>query len=65
MEALEMYRRKDAEKALNVSRITLLRWIKDGTLPAVRIGRDWRIRADVIADIQQNGLELRGSEDHC
>jgi len=35
---------------LRVSRITIWRWCQQGTIPASRIGRTWRIhREDLIA----------------
>jgi excisionase family DNA binding protein len=61
-EMIELCTRKEAAEALRVSKMWVLRRIKDGTLPAVKIGRDWKIRADVIEGIQQNGLDLEESE---
>ena len=31
---------------LRVSRVTVWRWCKDGTIPACRVGRNWRIPRD-------------------
>ncbi len=33
---------------LRVSRVTVWRWCQQGILPAFRIGRNWRIRRDVL-----------------
>jgi excisionase family DNA binding protein len=34
---------KEVADYLRVSQATVLRWCKNGQLPAVRIGRQWRI----------------------
>ena len=34
---------KEAAARLNVSRRTLMRWIRTGQVPGVKLGRDWRI----------------------
>lgn len=57
-----MYRRTEVQELLDISRITFLRWVNSGMLPAVKIGREWKVRADVIEDIQQNGLPLIEAE---
>jgi excisionase family DNA binding protein len=62
MSIVTMYGRKEVEEVLGISRITFLRWAKNGMLPVVKIGRDWKIRADVLEDIQQNGLALPEDE---
>lgn len=54
----QMVTRREAAEALNVSRMSILRWIRAGKLPAVKVGRDWKIRADVIEAIQQHGLQV-------
>lgn len=33
---------------LRINRATVVRWIKDGTLPAVRVGRDYRVEEPVL-----------------
>ena len=38
----------EVEALLRVSRQTLVRWRKDGTLPAVKIGRLVRYRRDAV-----------------
>ncbi len=43
---------------LRVSRVTVWRWCQQGVVPAVRIGRTWRIRRDALMD----GLDLLGGE---
>jgi len=36
---------------LRVSRVTVWRWCQEGTLPASRIGRNWRIRRDDLFQV--------------
>lgn len=40
---------KEVATYLRVGRVTVWRWCKDGTIPAYRVGRNWRIpRADFL-----------------
>ena len=39
---------QEAAEFLRVSRATIRRWCKAGQLPAVRIGRQWRIDMDQL-----------------
>jgi excisionase family DNA binding protein len=39
---------QEAAEYLRISRATILRWCKAGQLPAVRIGRQWRIDTDQL-----------------
>lgn len=43
---------KDVQKELNVSRVTLFRWIKSGKISAVRVGQQWRIRKSVVEEMK-------------
>ena len=45
---------QEAAEFLRVSRATVLRWCRAGQMPAVRIGRQWRI------DMEQLERMLRG-----
>jgi len=38
---------------LRVSRVTAWRWCQDGTIPAFRIGRRWRIRRDRLLELEE------------
>lgn len=40
----------EAAELLRVHRQTIARWAMDGTLPGVKVGRDWRFRR---ADIER------------
>ena len=37
---------KEVATYLRVGRVTVWRWCKDGTIPAYRVGRNWRIPRD-------------------
>lgn len=43
MSELEVYTLKELEEKLGISYRTLLKYIKEGRLKAVRIGRSWRV----------------------
>lgn len=51
----------EVEAELSLSRITLLRWIKSGKMPAVKIGQQWRVRRRVV-DALKDGHEATGSD---
>ena len=55
MSIVTMLDRRAVQEVLDSSRITFLRWANSGTLPAVKVGREWRVRSDVVEVIQQNG----------
>ena len=40
---------------LRVSRVTVWRWCQEGTIPASRIGRNWRIRRDDLVRLLDEG----------
>jgi excisionase family DNA binding protein len=40
---------------LKVSRDTLLRWIKDGKLAAVKVGQQWRVRRSTVEGMKGAG----------
>lgn len=43
---LRWYTTADVARMLQLRRETVIRYIKRGTLPAIKIGRDWRIAQD-------------------
>ena len=49
---------QEAAEFLRVSRATILRWCKAGQLPAVRIGRQWRIDMDQLERVLAGELPL-------
>lgn len=44
MDGQEYYTTKSIAKLFKCHENTILKWIKDGKLPAFRIGRGWRIK---------------------
>ena len=44
----------EAAKVAKINHQVLRRLIRAGTIPAVRIGRQWRIRADFIERLENN-----------
>ncbi len=44
----------DAARILNINKNTLYLWIKDGKIPAIRIGRTLRIHPDAIEQLQND-----------
>jgi excisionase family DNA binding protein len=49
---------KEVADYLRVSRVTAWRWCQQGTLPAFRIGRHWRIHRDDLLDIRECGKNV-------
>lgn len=45
-----MYTSKDVQEKLNVSRITVMRMINQGEIPAYKVRRDWRFEEKDIED---------------
>jgi len=37
-------------KMLNVSRSTIYRWINDGSIPAIKVGKQWRFEREKIEE---------------
>lgn len=48
------YRVSEVAKLLSCSRVTVWRSIRNGNLPAVRIGHSWRIPASAVEPKLQN-----------
>jgi excisionase family DNA binding protein len=56
---------EEAAALLRVSRSTVWRWCKEGTLKsAFKIGHTWRIPADEIEDLIRRNLWSNGSSPH-
>ncbi len=47
---------EEAAAYLRVSRATVWRWCKTRRVPAVKIGREWRILRQTLKDIVEHGL---------
>jgi excisionase family DNA binding protein len=53
----EMYTILEVAELLNVSRITIVRKINNGTINAVKIGKGWRISSGEVDRIMKNGIK--------
>lgn len=47
---------QETAKRFDISVITIRRWIKEGKLQAVKLGRQWRIRDSEIKKIINDGI---------
>lgn len=45
---------KEVATYLRVSRVTVWRWCQQGTLPASRLGHNWRIRREDLLRLLEN-----------
>lgn len=53
--AVELMSTSEAAELLDVHVNTIKNWIADGKLPAVRIGRSWKVRRSDLDAILQDG----------
>ena len=51
---------KDVAKYLRMSEAKVYRLVKEGLLPAVRIGKTWRFRKDLLDDWLKEGSRNEG-----
>jgi excisionase family DNA binding protein len=51
---------KDVAKYLRMSEAKVYRLVKEGLLPAVRIGKTWRFRKDLLDDWLKESSENEG-----
>lgn len=49
--SIRLYTLTEVEGILGVSHRTLLRWVKDGKIKAVKIGGKWKVSEDTLRDI--------------
>ncbi len=54
---------EEAAAYLRVSRATVWRWCKTRRVPAVKIGREWRILRATLMDLLARGLPAVDSSD--
>jgi len=47
----------EVAEILNLHRVTVQQMAIDGRITAVKIGRDWRFRPDIIEEITRKGLK--------
>lgn len=52
---------REAAEALNVSRQTLYTWLRDGRVPAVRVGRWLRFRGEDMQRLLEHGPQSPGT----
>ena len=45
------YSPKEVQEMLGISQTTVYRWLESGQLPAVKIGKLWRIPADALEEM--------------
>ena len=53
-----VYTSKDVEQRLNVSRMTVIRMVKRGDLPAYRVNKDWRFEEKDIEEYLERNRSL-------
>ena len=46
----------EVAKRLRISPQTLYRWIEEGNLPALRIGRQYRVRESALAELEHDAV---------
>lgn len=48
---------EEAAKALRVSGESVRRWLRDGSMRGVRVGRTWRVSRDEVLRVLNEGIE--------
>lgn len=51
MAEIKTYTLQELTQILKLTRRTLYRYIQAGTLPAVKVGREWRISEEALKDM--------------
>ncbi len=54
---LNYYTLAEIAEQLQITRRTLYSWVKEGKLPAVKLGRQWRVSEEALADFLKKGTE--------
>ncbi len=53
-----------AAEQLQVSERTVYEWLRDGKLPGRKIGKVWRMSADVINDFLRGDIAIHGAQEN-
>ena len=56
----KIYTINDICDLLGVTKVTVYKYIKDGKLDAVKIGRDWKVTQPALNEFLNNGTRARG-----
>ena len=59
IEPNEVYTLEEAAEYLKISYSTILRWVNQGTIPGVKLGRFWRVYGRDLLSLNKTG----GSEE--
>lgn len=57
----EMYTCEQVAQRYGVKTLTVWDWIRKKKLPAIKIGRDYRIRQEDIKSFEQNRQTIKGA----
>lgn len=49
---------EELSRIVQVPEHTIRRWLNDGTIPGIKIGRQWRISEKVFQDIIKEGINV-------
>lgn len=47
---------------LKVGQSTFRRWISEGKVKGIKVGRQWRFSSKILADILENGIDIEDSK---
>ena len=59
MVAERLYSQDEAAELLQISRLTLGKWLRDGRIRGVKIGRLWRIPESALDEIAKSGTRTK------
>ncbi len=59
MGAERLYSQDEAAELLQISRLTLGKWLRDGRIRGVKIGRLWRIPESALDEIAKTGTRAK------
>ena len=56
---IEVYTLQEIEELLHITRRTIYNWITDGKLKAFKVGKEWRVTKEALADFMQRGTSQK------